>query len=355
MRLLLSLFILFFMSCEGKSQPPIRVGVIDGAPFTFKRGTIHSGIAVDIWNEIALGLKRPYIISDEVYNNSEKAFDDLDNGRLDVLIGPISVTAERYLKSDFTIPYFIDKVIAVTPSNYLHNTFQLVKIFFLSVGTILLTFITIFAFYINLLWYYERSHTPKVPKQYKEGVLYLFWIHVLSGRHEEVPKSPQGKFLMLFQRSSFYIILIVLNATFISFLTISLQRYASPIQCMSDLERLRVGAIESSRSLTAASNMGIRTLPFTTIEEGMQALRNEQISAFLTDLSLADYYLKENNIDNLSISHYTLKYDNYVFVTRKGSPHLREINEQLFELRAKGIPDKICKSYLTKGIQNCDL
>lgn len=355
MKSFFKLFILLFVGFQAHSASPIKVGVIEGAPFAVKSQQAYSGIAIDIWNEIAIGLKRPYVIHDVTYANPDQAFDDLEQGKIDLIIGPISVTQERYLKSEFTIPYFIDKVVAVTPSNYLHNTLRLLKLFSLSVGIILIIYFALFATYIHLLWYYERYHTKKVPKDYKEGVRYLFWMHVLSGRHEEVPKSSQGRLLVLFQRSSFYIILIILNATFISFLTVSLQRYASPVHCVADLERLKVGALKSSRSLNAASSLGIRTQPYNTTKDGIQALQTGQINAFLTDLSLADFYLKEHFIDDLSISQFTLKYDLYVFATQKGSPLLREINEQMLDLRTKGIPDKICKGYLTKGIQNCDL
>jgi len=355
MRYVLILTIMLVAGFKAQALQPIKVGVIEGAPFAIKSGSTYSGIAVDLWNEIALGLRRSYIIQEPSYTNWDKPFEDLINGRVDVIIGPTSVTADRYMKGDFTLPYFIDKVIAVTPSDYFHNTFRLIRIFFLSVGSLLLSIFILFAIYIHLLWYYERTHTPKVPKSYKSGVPYLFWIHVLSGHHDEVPKSTQGKLLMLFQRGSFYIILIMLNATMISFLTISLQQYSSPIQSLSDLERVKVGATKSSRSLNTAASLGIRAMPFNSIKDGIKALEGRQISAFLTDLSLADSYLRENNITNLSLSHFTLKFDLYVFITRKGSPLIREINEQMLILRTKGIPEKICKSYLTKGVQNCDL
>ncbi len=352
---IISFFLYVLVSFSLNAAPPLKVGVIEGHPFAFQDGEEYSGIAVDLWNELALGLGQAYEIKTPIYKDWKTPFEDLANGKVDVLIGPISVTSDRFMQGDFTLPYFIDKVIAITPSDYLHNTLILIKLFFYSVGTLLSFFFGLFFFYIILLWYYEKQHDQRVPRGFREGVAYLFWVHVHMGRHDEVPKSSPGRFLMLFQRSFFYIILIVLNATMISFVTISVQKYASPIQSIGDLERERVGATKSSRSLKTAQELGIHAIAFDSIKDGVDALLAGQIQSFLTDLSLADAYLRDNSIHDLSVSNFTLKYDAYVFVTRIGSPLLREINKEMLSLRAKGTPDKICKGYLIKGIRNCDL
>lgn len=182
-----------------------------------------------------------------------------------------------------------------------------------------------------------------MPKTYKEGISYLFWTHIFIGRHEDVPVTWPGRVILLFKMGSFYIMLIVLNATLISALTVSISRWNDPIQNLFDLEKRRLGAIVNSRPLKVGKELGLKILPFGSIEEGVQALEGKQIGAFLADLSQADTYLKGKGLTHVVISHYELRHDLYSFATRLGDPLLRDINEQMLELRRNEIPQKICK------------
>jgi polar amino acid transport system substrate-binding protein len=354
MRFLYSLILIFFMGTAVYCDKPLKVGVVVNPPFVIKNGYTYTGIAIDLWNELATALGRSYRFIEHSEANMDKPFDSLQKGELDVLVGSLSVTRDRYQKADFTFPFFIDKIIAITLLDYMHNILFFLKLFLLSAGGIIGVFIVFFVVYINLLWYYERSHTKNFPKSYGKGVSYLFWTHILSGRHIEVPKSFPGRILILFQKSVHYFILIVLNATLISFISVTLVKYASPVQCISDLEKEKVGAIKNSKSFKAGTDMGLRMISFESLEDGIVALENGQIEAFLEDLSMAETHLKENEKAKLNISYFELKRDLYAFATQRESPLLRDINIQILKLREKEIPQKICKVYLPKSVKNCD-
>ncbi len=354
MKLLYSLMFIFFMGAGGHCEEPLKVGVVVNPPFVIKNGAAYTGIAIDLWNEIAIGIGRPYTFVEHSSADVGKQFDILQKGELDVLVGPLSVTLERHQEADFTLPFFIDKIVAITPLDYMHNAFFFIKMFLFSAGSVIGIFILFFIAYLHLLWYYERSHTKNFPSPYKDGVSYLFWTHILSGRHLEVPKSFAGRLLILFQKGIFYFILVILNATFISFMTVTLVKYASPVQCISDLEKEKIGAIKNSKPFKVGTNFGLRVSSFDSLEEGIKALETGQIEAFLEDLSTAEVYLKEKAKAKLSVSHFELKQDLYVFATRKGSPLLREIDTQILKLRKQEVPQKICKEYLPKSIKNCD-
>ena len=81
----------------------LRVGAVGSPPFVIQ-GTKLSGIASDIWDEIARvqGLKFQRVIS----NNVPETIDAVAQNRLDIAIGPLSITSERLHKVAFTQTLF---------------------------------------------------------------------------------------------------------------------------------------------------------------------------------------------------------------------------------------------------------
>jgi len=355
MKLLFFLCMTFLFSNMAHCDEPIKVGVLLGPPFVIKQETIYTGIAIELWTAITQNLKKTSIYVEFSCSKSEEAFEALEKGEIEVLIGPLSVTRKSLEAADFTLPYFIDKIVVLSSYEYFNSVFRFFKILIYSVGGIIFFFLFIFIIYIHLLWYFEHIHAKKMPKTYKEGVNYLFWTHIFIGRHEDLPVTWPGRLLLLFKMGSFYIMLIVLNATLISALTVSFSRWNDPIQNLSDLEMRRVGAVVNSRPLKVGKELGLKILPFGSIEEGIQALEGKQIGAFLADLSQADGYLKGKGRTDITLNHYELRHDLYSFATRLGNPLLKDINTQMVELRKNEVPQKICKGYLSKGVSNCEL
>jgi polar amino acid transport system substrate-binding protein len=355
MKRLLILCMTFLFATIAHCDEPIKVGVLLGPPFVIKQESIYTGIAIELWTAVTQNLKKTSTYVEFSCSQSEAAFEALQKGEIEVLIGPLSVTGKTLEVADFTLPYFIDKIIVLSSYEYFHNIIHFLKILLYSIGGIIFLFFSIFIAYIHLLWYFEHPHGTNIPNTYKEGISYLFWTHIFIGHHDDLPITWPGKILLLFKTGSFYVILTVLNATLISTLAISFSRWNDPIQDIIDLEKHRVGAIVNSRPSKIGKELGLKIYPFGSIEEGVQALEGKQIGAFLADLSQADTYLKGKGLTDITINHYDIRHDLYSFATRHGNPLLRDINLQMVALRKNGTPQKICQSYLSKGVTNCEL
>jgi len=349
----LFIFFLTKTQCFGE---PLKVGAVLGTPFVIKYDTAHSGIAVELWDSIARGLNESYTLIEYPEDQMKEAFDALSAGKVDLLIGALSVTQANLKQADFTLPFYVDKVVPIVAHDCFRNLYLLCEMMFVSFGWILGVFIILYALYLYFLWYYERDNILTIPNGYPEGVSYLFWKHMLIGRHaDDIPKSPQGKGLIFSKIILSYLLLTLLSGTLISFLTVALSEWTDPIQNISDLERRHVGAIADSRPFKIAQNLGINMIPFDSLQEGVKALKGGEIGAFLSDLSLADAYLKDVGKRGVDMSHFVLRQDLHAFATRPGSSLLRKINQQMVNLRKTGVPEKICRGYLEKGVRDCDL
>src|SRR3990167_7492443 len=353
MRFLFAIVLLCLMGSGSYGERPLKVVAIEQPPFVENDGTIYRGLAIDFWNEIAQGIKEPFEFVPCSSANSCDPYDKLEKGEVDVLVGALSITMDHYEKVDFSFPFFIDKVIAITAPGYFHNFFLFFKMFILSAGAIIGLLILLFALYLHLLWYYEKKYIKDLPKPYKEGVLYLFWMHILKGSYFEIPKTMQGKLLILFHKTVFFFIFITLNATLFSFLTVTLVSYASPIQSTSDLETGKVGGITKTKPLKIGLSLGFHMVPFPSLDEAVAALEKGEVKAVLEDFAVAETYLKQKNKVNLVTAPFDLDRDFYSFAVRRGNHLLIKINMELLQLQHDKVPEKLCSEYFQKGEKNC--
>ncbi len=80
----------------------LRVGVTGNEPFVFKGK--NEGIAIEIWQKISALKSWNYKLVP--FDNTEDALHNLDNGNLDVVVGPISITAKRLESMRFSQPFY---------------------------------------------------------------------------------------------------------------------------------------------------------------------------------------------------------------------------------------------------------
>ncbi len=356
MRALFFLFIfcLITPSCWGEG---LKVGAVKQTPFVVKTDGEHSGIAVDLWDSIAKELGEPYTLVEYSEEDMKNAFHALHRGDIDLLIGALPMTRSNLEMADFSIPFYVDKVVPIVMHDYTHNLVLVLKMMFFSFAWILGIFLTLYILYIYFLWYYEGEYISAIPKGSRhEGVFYLFWKDILIGRHgDEIPKTLQGKALIFLRLIFSYFLLALFTSLLISSLTVSLSKWTDPIQYISDLEGRKIGVLAGSKPSRRGEALGLKMESFKSMKAGITALEERKIGAFLADFSLADAYLRGKDREKVQISHFVLKEDLHAFATRPGNPLLRKINEQMLTLRKNGVTSKICKSYLEKGVKDCDL
>ena len=92
-----------------KTSGKLKVAIIDDdAPFSTCRENID-GLSVYIWKKVAEINKLDYEFVC-VPRNVNKAIEDLNKEKYDVLLGPISITEDRFHKALFSRPYYLSKL-----------------------------------------------------------------------------------------------------------------------------------------------------------------------------------------------------------------------------------------------------
>lgn len=82
----------------------LRVAVAGSEPFVVRSGNAYAGISVEVWQALAdhTGLRYHF----QQYGSVPEALTALQDGAVDVVVGPVSVTASRANKVAFSQPYY---------------------------------------------------------------------------------------------------------------------------------------------------------------------------------------------------------------------------------------------------------
>src|SRR5699024_8133269 len=81
------------------------VGVAGSAPFIYTDSTgTNSGVAYEIWENVSNALDWNYTTQN--FKSVPEGLNAVRSGKIDVLVGPISITSDRTKFVDFSQPYY---------------------------------------------------------------------------------------------------------------------------------------------------------------------------------------------------------------------------------------------------------
>lgn len=105
------LFTFFFYNSQNEAdktlQKPVKdliVGYAGTEPFVINENDNWKGISVEIWDLVSQEIGIKYV--PKPYASVSQALNDLSSGKIDVLVGPTSITSERSELVEFSQPYF---------------------------------------------------------------------------------------------------------------------------------------------------------------------------------------------------------------------------------------------------------
>lgn len=302
-KLSLLLVWMFFAIFDAHSQKKeMVVGFQVAPPFIVKDDGSYSGVGMDLWAKIADSLHVSYSVKEFDLTSLVEA---IHSGEVDVAISPLAVTASRMKLFDFTQPYFITNLAFATKADKGKDLMSFFLDFFSfnffkAVGSLFLI-ILIFGL---VLWVVENK---KNPGQFRPGVHGvgdgIWWSAVTMttvGYGDKSPITAWGRIISVVWMFTGVIIISGLTAGISSSLTI--HNLNTEVAGLDDLRKVKVGSITASGTADFLQRYKIKYNDFNSVEEGLMAVSDETIDAFVYDDAALNYYV------------HTLKYDDAIHV-----------------------------------------
>jgi ABC-type amino acid transport substrate-binding protein len=301
-------------------------------PFAFKKETGEwNGLAIDLWRDIAtqLGLKYRFVEAPTITD----LIDGVSTGKYDLGVGAITVTSAREQKVEFTHPFFStglaiatqpssDYPILSTLSEFL--TMEILQIVLIVIGsTILVGF---------LIWYLERRSNEALGSA-GEGFWSSLSMLLTSQFSEPGPRTMIGRVIAV----AWVFASIILMTFFTGFVASSLtvQSLHGRVQGVSDLPKMRVGAVKGTTGATWLSDTLIPATSYEKIQEALQAVEAGKVDAVVYDAPVLQYLQKTMYQDRILILPDKFAPQEYALALPLGSPLRRPVNQQLLSIKEK--------------------
>ncbi|MEA5583538.1 transporter substrate-binding domain-containing protein [Nodularia harveyana UHCC-0300] len=334
------------------SAAPLRVGVVGSAPFVVEKDADISGISVEVWEKVAESQNLEYELIPQ--STVDNALQVVEQRELDLLIGPITITAQRLEKVDFTQPYFSTEI-AVLSKDDDPSVWSRVKPFFETAVLTSIGILVILLFVVgNLIWLAERhQNTEQFPKKYLHGVGNGMWFALVTlttvGYGDRAPVTPMGRFIAGTWMVLALVTVSSLTAGLASAITIALsgdstERFSSP----SNLEASRLATVAGSSSVEVVQNYSNRVQQLPTLAAAVGLLSTEKADAVVFDRPAMEYYLSQNPKLNLKITNLSLGNELYGFVLPIDSPFRKQLNIQLRLMSENGSLEEIATRWLSQ-------
>ena len=249
----------------------LKVGVSGSAPFVIQEEGGSSGISLQVWRRIAEDNNLSYRLIQQA--TPQKGILALNDGEIDLLVGPISVTPDRLNLPgvDFTQPYFIGKegiLLPLKPTSLL-NRFQV----FLgwAVLSSVLVLITVLMVVGSLIWLAERrSNSEQFPAQPLPGIASGMWFALVTlttvGYGDKAPITRIGRGLTAIWMVTSLIAVSSLTASLASAFTLFLSGDTNDsITDPAQLSGQRAAVLEGTSGAELARQRNMRIVPAKTL------------------------------------------------------------------------------------------
>jgi len=326
------------------AENTLRVGVFTVAPFAYQENGIYKGLAIDLWEKIAAenGWKYRYVTAD---HRADALLLLLNQKKLDVAVGSISVTNARLELAEFSRGYFINPMVLIVDEKFGDFFYQLKRIINKIIGYkyYLLYGVIIFCFLASLLWFAERGTKIKFTKQdLIWNVVLTFMTNQMVGEYKNTLTRVLA-ILLLLEAFIFWGLAI---AVLTSAVTISM---SNQITSLPEINNRPVAVGAGTFQETLAQELGLQYLTYNHFSDQIVALLNGEVEGVMVDMPTARYYFKKNNTDRLVVAPFILNYNEVAFGFQLNSPYVRKFNLSLTDLQDKRQITQLCKIYFGRA------
>ncbi|NWG23263.1 MAG: transporter substrate-binding domain-containing protein [Pseudorhodoplanes sp.] len=321
-----------------KEVPPFAMKLADGS---------WTGISIDLWRKAAedRGLRYRFVEEPTV----QGLLDGTVAGTFDVAVAALTVTAEREQKMEFTATYYATGLgIAIaagggvtwTPVVRALTSFGFFQSVMALIGLALIVGI--------LVWLLERRHNEEFSGTIAKGLSSSVWWTTVAMTQRGIgnagPRTLPGRMVAMLWMVGSIIAIAVFTAGITSALTVrSLQ---GSVQGVTDLTQVRVGAVSGTSTEVSLARIRAKFTGFPTARDGLLALREGRIDAFVYDRPLLAWTINHEFRSTVQLLDASFDPQHYGFALPLGSTLRKPLNLSILKATQSPWWDETLYRYL---------
>ncbi|MBL0714803.1 MAG: transporter substrate-binding domain-containing protein [Desulfosarcina sp.] len=334
---------------DNNKQGKLSVGTVVAPPFAMKGadGT-WEGISIDLWQAVASVMGVQYEIRKS--DTFGQLVDAVENGKLDVALA-LAVTEKHEIALEFSNSYYRSGLaIAVSGDSGGRgwsgfagrmDISRICEVIGLLILLWLIAGVTV--------WVFEgRRNREMFGGGPIKGLGHAVWWAAVTmttvGYGDKAPKTFGGRIVAII----WMLASIVLISSFTASMSASLtaEKLAGKVRGLRDLPHVRVGSMAQSEALEWLVERGIAPASFLTDQEGLQAIVDNKIDAFVYDEFLLKYIVKTDFPARVHLLAGTFDHYYVSMGMPNGSPLREPINRALLKIMEKEGWNRLVARYI---------
>lgn len=348
----------FFILISGLLQPAATfdqqeqteqqtIGIRVAPPFVIQEDDgSYSGLTIALWEHIAEQTGVNYTYEER---SIQGLIEGVENGELYASAAALTITSDREEIVDFTHPFFVTGLgIAVSYQRigFWQSLLAMFSIDFLWVVFLLLLLLL---FWGVMVWIFERvENSEEFGGTPAEGIGSGFWWAAVTmttvGYGDKSPRTTGGRIIGFIWMFTGIIVISFFTASIASSLTVT--QLDSRIDGPEDLPFVRVGALEESATRLYLDEERIGATSYSTISDGLQAVEENEIDAFVHDAPILQYYTQIGYRNRVRILPNTFNDQYYGIALPLNSPYRNEMNQIILDYIASDEWNDLVNRYL---------
>ena len=269
---------------DDRSTPDkVVVAVAEVPPFAMKaKDGRWEGLSIELWKAIAQKLGVEFELREY---SPDQLVGAVTKGEVDV-IPALAATEQHEMIMDLSLPFLRSgSAIAVaanpTEHSWLHFAGRLVSLNLLPViGLLILLSLTAG----TIVWLFEAGGNPDMfgggtVRGIGHGIWWAVQTLTTVGYGDKAPKTLGGRMVALVWMFASVILIAGFTAAITTSFTVG--ELQGKVRGLSDLPNVRVGSLSQSQALNYLTKRGIAVLPFENAKDGLQAIVDKKIDAFV--------------------------------------------------------------------------
>lgn len=316
-------------------------------PFVVDEGDgNYSGLTVGLWEHLADELDLDYEFEER---EIQGMLEGVEDGTLFAAASALTITADREERVDFTHPFFVTGLGIAVSREPVGIAAAILALLSPDLWWVLFLLVALLLFWGVLVWVFERSENrEEFGGTAAQGIGSGFWWAAVTmttvGYGDKAPRTLGGRVVGFVWMFAAIVVISFFTASIASSLTVT--QLDSRISGPEDLPDVQVGGMDGSAAVAYLAEEGMRSVPYGSIQDGLRAVAEGEVDAFVHDAPILRYYQREEFPDRVRILPGTFREQYYGIALPLGSEHRNAANQILLEYLASEEWERLNQRYL---------